>query len=233
METVQPKYMGDIKTTLKEGLIDMYNSGRDEAIEEIDKVREKQEFKKAPEALTGGESKKLIDAKSFAITGDLKSKIKKDIRWIVYDGIEAGDSTDAITGNINRLKVEKYIPDYNKAGVKTNKAAYVQMVTRTAITDAFNQGRGRFFESPNVKPIMRAYEYSAVLDGVTSAICEDLNGAIYGVDDPIWGDITPPNHPNCRSLLIPVTKFDEYAVTPAYPPLVKTGNPGDKFWTIK
>lgn len=38
---------------------------------------------------------------------------------------------------------------------------------------------------------------------------------------------------NCRSVLVPITEYDDYELTRAKPALVPMGNPGDKFWTVE
>ena len=56
---------------------------------------------------------------------------------------------------------------------------------------------------------MAAYQYSAILDDRTSAICEGLHGKIFKAgSEPI-----PPMHFNCRSLLIPITKYEDFKVS--------------------
>ncbi len=60
-----------------------------------------------------------------------------------------------------------------------------------------------FFEDSGV---VAAYQYSAILDDVTSDICAGLDGKIFEAgSEPI-----PPLHFNCRSLLIPITKYEDY-----------------------
>jgi SPP1 gp7 family putative phage head morphogenesis protein len=56
-------------------------------------------------------------------------------------------------------------------------------------------------------------QYSAVLDDRTSEICEPLEGVTLPVDDPFWNKFTPPNHFNCRCLLLQISKYDDVEVT--------------------
>jgi SPP1 gp7 family putative phage head morphogenesis protein len=67
---------------------------------------------------------------------------------------------------------------------------------------------------------VKAKEYLAELDDRTSDICQELNGKIFQLWEPIfekWQTIAwytndyettnhPPMHPNCRSTLIPILK---------------------------
>lgn len=41
-------------------------------------------------------------------------------------------------------------------------------------------------------------------------ICSQLNGETFGIDSEVWSTFRPPNHFNCRSLLIPVTVRDTW-----------------------
>jgi SPP1 gp7 family putative phage head morphogenesis protein len=79
----------------------------------------------------------------------------------------------------------------------------IERYSRTKTTEVFNKGRMEYFESTGV---VAAYQYSAIMDDVTSEICSELNGLVFEKDEaPI-----PPNHFNCRSVLIPITRFEEY-----------------------
>jgi hypothetical protein len=67
-----------------------------------------------------------------------------------------------------------------------------------------NKGRLEFFESTGV---VDGYQYSAILDDRTTPICEGLHGKKFKKGtQPI-----PPLHFNCRSLLIPITMFEEFS----------------------
>ena len=85
-------------------------------------------------------------------------------------------------------------------------------VTRTNYSDAYNQGRLAGFQDPDVKDIIGAYEYSAVMDDRTTPFCESYDGRIYAADDPIWSSITPPNHFGCRSILVPITNDEGFKI---------------------
>lgn len=48
------------------------------------------------------------------------------------------------------------------------------------------------------------YEYSAILDNRTSAICRSLDGTVHYLADAQVGENMPPMHPNCRSFIYPI-----------------------------
>ena len=44
-------------------------------------------------------------------------------------------------------------------------------------------------------------------------ICSQLNGETYGIDSEVWSTFRPPNHFNCRSILVPVTIRDTWTAS--------------------
>jgi SPP1 gp7 family putative phage head morphogenesis protein len=79
----------------------------------------------------------------------------------------------------------------------------LERFARTKTTEVFNKGRKAAFDETG---IVSAYQYSAVLDDRTSDICEGLDNCIFEKGD----EPTPPMHFNCRSILVPITKFEDY-----------------------
>ena len=53
-------------------------------------------------------------------------------------------------------------------------------------------------------PFIEAYQYNAELDDKTTMFCEEHHEQIIKQSDPEFGSINPPNHFNCRSILIPI-----------------------------
>ena len=69
-----------------------------------------------------------------------------------------------------------------------------------------NKGRVAFFEQSNV---ISGYQYSAILDDRVTDICRSLHGKKFRKgNQPI-----PPLHWQCRSVLIPITMFEEFTPT--------------------
>jgi len=54
------------------------------------------------------------------------------------------------------------------------------------------------------------WEYASIIDGRESELCEYLNGKVFPKDDPFWDEYFPPNHFNCRSTVISLSR-DEVA----------------------
>ena len=49
------------------------------------------------------------------------------------------------------------------------------------------------------------FEYSAIIDGRQTDVCKFLDEKILRTDSQELNGLTPPNHFNCRSTLIPIT----------------------------
>jgi SPP1 gp7 family putative phage head morphogenesis protein len=78
----------------------------------------------------------------------------------------------------------------------------LETVCWTNIMSAWNEARLQQFEQ--LTDDIVAYEYSAILDETTTDLCRELDGNFYSPANANL--INPPNHMNCRSLLLPIYK---------------------------
>jgi SPP1 gp7 family putative phage head morphogenesis protein len=108
------------------------------------------------------------------------------------------ETDEAVNGALDQLWVDS----------EPQAAAYLNTLVRTNMFDAFNEGRYAEFTDPALGGFVEALEYSAVLDDRTTEICQALDGSVYNADNPIWDEYRPPNHYNCRSILVAVTQLD-------------------------
>ena len=121
----------------------------------------------------------------------------QEIERIVAAGIMTGveqqmDEAQILAG----INVE--LNEYVESGVIANAAG-------TAVSININRGRdGWFFNPSNIKQI-QAFQYSAILDTRTTDICLSLDGKISKPNDRDLIGLRPPNHHNCRSILVPIT----------------------------
>ena len=72
---------------------------------------------------------------------------------------------------------------------------------RTGTNYIYNRAHLNRYRDTGIIPGVR---YAAHMDPVTSEICIMLNGTIWEIDDP--NILTPPNHFNCRSRILPYFK---------------------------
>lgn len=72
----------------------------------------------------------------------------------------------------------------------------------TEYSTAYGQGAAaiQWQRIEDEKDVLPTLEYSAIGDACD--ICEPLNGLTAAVDDPIWNEVAPLNHFNCRCILL-------------------------------
>lgn len=77
-----------------------------------------------------------------------------------------------------------------------------EKLARTALNSTGNRARMACYEANS--DVIGEVEFLSVLDSRTSLICAGLSGKRWPLNSP---DIQhPPRHPNCRSVLVPITK---------------------------
>jgi len=180
-----------------------------------------------------------LDAKSFQIAGDLSDAARSAIQRILARAITMGrpgrevvleiyselarqgllgpDAAAAIADDLDQPAREALARLLGTG----NPDARLHTVARTNISDAINEARWRHFSDPRLQGFVRALEYSAILDGRTTTICERLDGKIWATESSFWTgspSYRPPNHFNCRSILVAVTVHDAFEESP--PPSV-------------
>lgn len=142
-------------------------------------------------------AQKFLEARSATIAADLSDNARRKTTNIMFNGIKGGWTIQEI---IDRIE------DELGATVLPSAATAI----RTTVFEAINEARYDFFTSPEMDGFVEALEFSAILDGKTTEICEHMDGRVYPKNDPIWEAYTPPLHFNCRSLLIAVTVRDTW-----------------------
>jgi SPP1 gp7 family putative phage head morphogenesis protein len=80
------------------------------------------------------------------------------------------------------------------------------------VNEAYNEGLKDGVDEEVDSGFVIGFLYSAIIDGRQTEVCEFLDGKILRPDTEDTNALTPSNHFNCRSILIPVTK-DEGPVT--------------------
>ena len=140
---------------------------------------------------------KFFEARSHTIAGDLATNARKKVVNVIYNGIKGEWSI-------------KEIVDQIEEDVGADVLSHIGTVVRTTTFEAVNEARYSMFTDPDVADFVEALEYSAVMDGKTTPICEYMDGHIHPADDEVWTSYRPPLHFNCRSLLVAVTINDAW-----------------------
>jgi SPP1 gp7 family putative phage head morphogenesis protein len=161
----------------------IYKDGQVQAAHELNKS----DFKTPT---TSQEFLDLLDQETFAYIGKYEYGIKEKVRQQLVAAIKDG------------LPLSNVIDTLDNEGKRLSEVS-LERFARTKHTEVLNRGRLAYFEESGV---VAAYQYSAILDDRTSDICAGLDGKIFVAGtQPV-----PPMHFNCRSLLIAITKYEEF-----------------------
>lgn len=130
----------------------------------------------------------------------LALKKTKDFRDTIIEKIKASE------GNIKDKK--ELIKTVKKASnLFANRN--ISVVARMESVNAVNTAR---IEAGNKSTIIKGWQFLAVLDKRTTDICKSRHLKVLRKDDPrVRGSFRPPCHWGCRSLLSPVTIFEDIA----------------------
>lgn len=183
----------ELKQILKASFVQIYKDAKVQAANEINKSGFTVQTDFAKKAVSGQKFLDLIEKETFDFVGDYEYGILKRVRAELISAIKDGKALASIEDILDR--------DLNKMS-----KVQIERYARTKHTEVLNTARVEFFQDTGV---IAGYQYSAVLDDTTTDICGALHGKKFTAgDEPI-----PPLHFNCRSLLVPITKFEEFKPT--------------------
>lgn len=170
-----------------------------------------------------------LKQKAYTLAGDISGATQKTIRNILMEGVKTSKKpSETRTAIYKALESDGLISEeavqeaLGTTTVKSTKAR-IDTAIRTTSFEAINEARYQFFSDPALDGFVEALEYSAILDDRTTEICNQLNGQTYAIDDEVWSTFRPPNHFNCRSILVPVTVRDTWSASDAPSALPQKG----------
>lgn len=197
LNKLQPKYLKQMNQTLKHYYTDLFKSAIQEAKHEM---FPQGDIKKFAIDLLPDEYLELLQAEAFSTVGDYAFNVTKKTKNMIIQGMKDGVSESEM------LKIVR-----NELTAETDR--WIQTVARTKNTEIYNEARKKYWETdPLAKQIVEAYQWSAILDDRTSQVCSYLDGKIFKVGELEF--LKPPAHFNCRCVLVPITKFEEYKPNP-------------------
>jgi len=194
--TMPARILTRVRKAAEEGLKEGWDLGAEHARKELEKARGMR-YAADELRLADAAAQKFLESRSYTIAGDLAAGARKKVTTVLYNGIKGGWALDEI---LNRIEEE----------LGSTVLPYASTAIRTSVFEAINEARYEFFASPEMAGFIEALEFSAILDGRTTDICEHMDQRTYEINDPLWEKYTPPLHFNCRSLLIAVTVKDTW-----------------------
>lgn len=230
-----------IKSACRDLLTQSWTLGSDLAANELDRAQGEQTpfvTRRAKFASLRDKAAGFFEAQSFRMAGDASDLTRKIIQQELQNGVKFGKTVQDVRAAIwDRLIAKGLTTTESVKGIETDQdvlskldefladteasAAYLNTLVRTNSFEALNEARFAEFTDPEVAEFVQALEYAAVLDGSTTEICRALDGKTYAADSDQWDTIRPPNHYNCRSVLVPVTTIDEWDGQESVPPSVE------------
>ncbi len=129
--------------------------------------------------------------KRTVLQGKWNRDLDATVTQVLVNALETGATKRDVMGALRQV-----FPTFGRGRLEN--------IARTETTAAYNQGRLAMFGQGNV----RAVQFVAILDARTTVICQSRNGMIMMLDDPRLPANTPPLHFQCRSVLIPVDRWD-------------------------
>jgi len=210
VEKLQLSYVGEFRDTVKSWLQELWRYGGTEVQSEL------KQYKFV--GLPAEKAMEYLRNKAFWIAGVERDDVLKKAKTILYSGMKNGAAADEIMFELDNM-FKEYI---GKPGVETREGKlltpnHLENIVRTNFSDAYNQGRLKMMEDPDVKDIITGVMFSAIMDDRTTEVCAALDGQIFEQGDPDIARVTPPLHFFCRSQLTPVTKYESF--TPITPEL--------------
>lgn len=148
--------------------------------------------------------KKLTDPMNsypFRSVADITERVSKIFRSAMM-GSYADAGADAI--------VRQIMSEMEAQGLTIVRPDYIRTSVRTTTGQFYNMGRMNMFNDPALSQYITAYQYSSVIDDRTSEFCLLHDGEIIAANDPRLPSISGVCHFNCRKILVPITRYDDY-----------------------
>lgn len=191
MAELQPKFQKELNSALRGHFLRLFRAATENARSEI-LPREK---RFVADDILPEDFELIVKSESFKMVGDLSNEVRKRASTRMLEALKNGSPMSELARELS-----------DDIGRWTE--GQVQTILRTKTTEVFNAARKIFFETDETaKGLIEGYQFSAVLDAATTEVCERLDGRQFDRDD-LGPQMVPPLHWNCRSLLVPITKFE-------------------------
>lgn len=183
---------GKVKSLIKSMLTEQTSKGYVQAKAEVkNNTKLAEPIKKVSDLPAGAYG--WIAANAEILTDTLFDDVKKKLVLTAINGIDNSKTVEQIVFDAIE-EAEDYIDKDKNIG-----AQYIGV-------KALNEGRFSAFQE--AKDEIQGFQFSAILE-TACPLCEELDGKTFKIDDPDSVEYTPPLHPNCNCILIPILNDEE------------------------
>jgi SPP1 gp7 family putative phage head morphogenesis protein len=139
-----------------------------------------------------------FDGKNLELMQELRTNIYMFSAAKTYEEVKT--MTGLLYNDEDKVKPFKEFFKDARATYNTYNVDYAQTEYNTAV--ASGKMGIMWNKIEDEKELFPLLEISVVEDAQTTEICQPLNGIILPVGDPFWNEFYPPNHWNCRSIVM-------------------------------
>lgn len=176
----------DISTALSGGFFEAWKAGTRDSRTLINKAAKNLDDEVIPQAALSFEKSYMPE-----LAGVYADDVLEEVSKLTYEALAQGLSESQAAFYLRQLpNIVSEFMDWR-----------LECIARTEAIRAYNLGN--LYDSLQADEVA-GYQFSAVLDSRTTEICERRNGLFFKKDDIRLAWNTPPLHPNCRSVLIPI-----------------------------
>lgn len=190
-----------LRSALRDLLERAQKRGRADAVADLQQVKS---FTKPLPQFAPRQAMKWLRAKEFFITDLLDSQITESARGVLVNALKNGELAGRTIEKL-WLLFEPYVGDPSVLRDGSPLSPHrLETIVRTNTVEAYNHGRMMEYTREEMLPFLTALRYSAILDTRTTPVCQFLHGKLFDPISPDLTDLLPPNHFNCRSVIVPV-----------------------------
>jgi SPP1 gp7 family putative phage head morphogenesis protein len=155
---------------------------------------------------------KWLSQRAVTVAGVLADHLLGEVKVTLLNALKNGEPLSTTVEKLADIFLDYIGNDDVLADGEALSPFRLETIVRTNTTEAYNHGRLTRFIDKDVLPYIVAVRYSAVLDSRTTEVCKFLDGKLFKPESQALKELIPPNHFNCRSILVPIvvgTKVDE------------------------
>ena len=148
------------------------------------------------------EAREFLEKYALELSSVTDETTRERIREVLRDGLKKGISNKELFERIEMVSVGS-VADWQ-----------ARTIARTENSKMYNMGRLTKYQDPQLEGFVEALQYSAIVDTRTTEVCRHLDNRIIPIDNTATiAEYSPPNHFQCRSVWLPVNRYDDWTDT--------------------